>query len=280
MLLFAFIFIPLIRSYRLFYYGHDDCIRDRFPLFAVKKTDDNHNLLVPIAGFIKRDAAIKLAILSTISSSVVGGYFLRQIFVENDVYGAYHREIFQKYLKSGINVLEIGYGDGVNNDYYPKNVNLIGLDPRVKTLENAKYNEKSISFAGVVEGIAESLPFPSSSFDAVVATLVFCSVQHPEKALMEVSRVLKPGGVFISFEHILANETQPSLRFQHNQLNGLQQLLADGCHLDRQTDELFLSNVASEGQEGALFSSLQHFQYLDFSSQWPISHQFVAVLRK
>ncbi len=45
-------------------------------------------------------------------------------------------------------------------------------------------------------------------------------------------------GVFISVEHILADESDKLLRFQHENLDGLQQLLADGCHLTRKTDEL------------------------------------------
>jgi len=48
-----------------------------------------------------------------------------------------------------------------------------------------------------VTGNAEKLPFPDEAFDNAVSTLIYCSVDNPEKALSEVYRVLKPGGKMI-----------------------------------------------------------------------------------
>eukprot|EP01036_Dinobryon_divergens_P024645 gene24645-33115_t len=112
----------------------------------------------------------------------------------------------------------------------------------------------------------------SESFDIVVATLVLCSVRDPPQVLQEISRVLKKGGVFISVEHILADESDKLLRFQHENLDGLQQLLADGCHLNRKTDELFVNS--------RLFSRIEELDYANLPSQWPISRQIFSVMRK
>jgi ubiquinone/menaquinone biosynthesis C-methylase UbiE len=56
----------------------------------------------------------------------------------------------------------------------------------------------------LVPAAAERLPFPDQSFDTVVATLVFCSVEDQAAALSEVRRVLKPGGTFRFMEHVRA----------------------------------------------------------------------------
>ena len=51
----------------------------------------------------------------------------------------------------------------------------------------------------------EALPFPDAQFDSVVVTLVFCSVQDPERGLREIGRVLKPGGTLLLLEHVRAH---------------------------------------------------------------------------
>ena len=85
----------------------------------------------------------------------------------------------------------------------------------------------------VAHGVAEALPLPTSSADAVVCTLTLCSVLDPEAAVAEIRRVLKPGGSFVFVEHVLSDDA--ALRAQQLALDGLQAKLADGCHLNRQT---------------------------------------------
>jgi ubiquinone/menaquinone biosynthesis C-methylase UbiE len=60
-------------------------------------------------------------------------------------------------------------------------------------------------------------------------------VSNVLQALNEVKRVLKPGGRLLFIEHVLASQQHPVLRFTQKALDPLQQLAADGCHLDRQT---------------------------------------------
>eukprot|EP00971_Amphidinium_carterae_P171773 3405653-Amphidinium_carterae.1 len=88
-----------------------------------------------------------------------------------------------------------------------------------------------------VAGYAEKLPFEPNTFDAVVTTTVFCSVGDPEQALREVSRVLKPGGKLGYVEHVAADEGS-LLEQQQLLLDPLQVVLADNCHLHRDTDGL------------------------------------------
>lgn len=96
----------------------------------------------------------------------------------------------------------------------------------------------------LVKGSAESIPFESSSFDAVLCTLTLCSVECPEQALREVQRVLKSGGAFIFVEHVCASKA-PATRAAQTVFNPLHGLFADGCHLYRDTADL-IRNVGTQ----------------------------------
>ncbi|CAM9859196.1 unnamed protein product [Discosporangium mesarthrocarpum] len=136
-----------------------------------------------------------------------------------------------------------------------------------------------------VGGVAEALPFESGSFDAVVSTLVFCSVNDPGKALTEVSRVLRPGGKFLFVEHVWAPEDGHGLLGLHGQqefLDPLQQAVAGGCHLTRQTGDL-IRRAASEGSDvegGQLFSQLESMERVQLGTRWPCSEQVLGVAIK
>jgi ubiquinone/menaquinone biosynthesis C-methylase UbiE len=87
--------------------------------------------------------------------------------------------------------------------------------------------------AEVVQADAESLPFPDASFDAVVASLVLCSVGSQAKALAEVRRVLKPGGELRFFEHVRSHG-RCWAAFQQG-VKPVYRLISDGCEPDRST---------------------------------------------
>jgi len=102
-------------------------------------------------------------------------------------------------------VLEIGPGTGVNLKYYGKDVSWTAAEPNVfmhsRLLRAASAAEIE---AEVSTAAAEKLTYPSESFDAVVATLVLCSVRDVNAALCETFRVLRPGGRFVFIEHVAA----------------------------------------------------------------------------
>ncbi|CAM9418232.1 unnamed protein product, partial [Ectocarpus sp. 4 AP-2014] len=134
-----------------------------------------------------------------------------------------------------------------------------------------------------VGGIAEELPFESGSFDAVVSTLVFCSVRDPAAALREVSRVLRPGGKFLFVEHVHARDEGLSilgLRQQQELLDPLQQLLADGCHLTRETGQLIRDSAGESPSRNRLFSRIETIESVRIKSMWPVSEQVFGVVVK
>lgn len=132
-------------------------------------------------------------------------------------------------------VLEIGVGTGANFPFYPKGVNVIGIEPNEEMLRQAR--AKLDSTKAPVElllGQAESLPFADESFDTVLATLVLCSVHNLDKSLKELNRVLKPNGTIIVFEHIRLDDPR-WVGFFQDVFTPSWAYICDGCHLNRDT---------------------------------------------
>jgi ubiquinone/menaquinone biosynthesis C-methylase UbiE len=90
-----------------------------------------------------------------------------------------------------------------------------------------------------------------SSYDCVACTFTLCSIADVTKALFEINRVLKPGGIFVFLEHGLSDT--PKIQAWQHRLNPLQNIIGDGCHLNRDMDQLV---------RGAAFEmkSLKRFQ--------------------
>ena len=87
----------------------------------------------------------------------------------------------------------------------------------------------------VVDGNAEYLPVEDASVDAAVTSLVLCSVGDPTKALMEIHRVLRPGGELRFYEHVLASD--PGLARVQRLADPFWKRFAGGCRLTRNTLE-------------------------------------------
>src|SRR5262249_2598870 len=110
-------------------------------------------------------------------------------------------------LLSGLagTVVEIGPGTGANLRYYPADIRWIGFEPNpymhpALLKEAQRLNMKiELHNAGT-----ESMEFADGSADVVVSTLVLCTVTDPAQCLVEIRRILKPGGKFIFVEHVAA----------------------------------------------------------------------------
>lgn len=147
-------------------------------------------------------------------------------------------------------VLEIGLGTGKTLPHYGPNVeSLVALEPRIGMTPSLRERLSGASFpVEVVEAAGESIPFRDESFDAVVISMVLCSVDLPSQVLAEVSRVLRPGGRFHFLEHV-ASEKPSYLKWQHR-LNGLQRIIGCGCNLNRRTvDEVQTAGLIIEEME-------------------------------
>ena len=133
-------------------------------------------------------------------------------------------------------VLEIGTGTGINLTYYPDSVTRLILsepDRHMRAQLHKKLIDLPIKYE-VVDNPAEALPFPDGQFDAVVSTLVLCSVHHPEQALSEFFRVLKPDGKLALIEHVTAPDQTNTLKWQ-KRIEPFWKRCAGNCHLTRNT---------------------------------------------
>lgn len=134
-------------------------------------------------------------------------------------------------------VLEIGGGTGANLRYYPWDVRLTVVEPNPEMARRLRAKAARLErTVKIVVQDGERLPFPDSSFDAVVTSLVMCSVDSPEQVLAGVQRVLRPGGTFHFYEHVAAEEA--GLRRWQSRLNVVWTPLTGGCRLDRPTESL------------------------------------------
>ena len=128
-------------------------------------------------------------------------------------------------------VLEIGYGSGLNQPHLPPAVTGIwAVEPSATALELSRGRREASIVPVVVAGDdAQSLPFPEHRFDAALCTWVLCGIPDPGAALAEVARVLKPGAVLHFVEHGLAPEPRV-VRWQRrgNRINRA----ISGCVLD------------------------------------------------
>lgn len=130
-------------------------------------------------------------------------------------------------------VLEIGFGSGLNLPYYPTDVRkLTAVDANTGTLALAsrQLEQSAIEVEHFVLS-SERLPMADASFDSVVSTFTLCSIADVASALREVRRVLRPGGRYFFLEHGLSSEPNVA-RWQHR-CSPVTRWLGEGCHLDR-----------------------------------------------
>lgn len=134
-------------------------------------------------------------------------------------------------------VLEIGAGTGANFPHYPAEAQVWAVEPSGPMLTRARRRIPSGQSIKLIQAGIEDieLDFPPGHFDAIVCTLVLCTVPDPAGALARCRQWLRPGGELRVLEHIRSPHSRRA-RWQ-DRLTPAWRCLADGCHLNRPTDQ-------------------------------------------
>ena len=131
-------------------------------------------------------------------------------------------------------LLMIGVGPGTDLMFLPPAVTAVAAVEPVATfrrMASALASRHGIA-ADIVDGVAESIPFPDNSFDSVHVALVLCSVDDVGATLGEIRRVLAPAGRLVVLEHVRGDGAMG--RFQ-DLIAKPWSWLASGCHPNRRT---------------------------------------------
>lgn len=132
-------------------------------------------------------------------------------------------------------VVEVGCGNGMNFAHYPRSVDeVIAVEPEPYLRGVAEGNARTAPVPViVVDGTADHLPLEGASCDAVVFSLVLCSVADQAAALAEAKRVLRPGGEVRFYEHVIG--ASPRMARAQRAVDPVWPRLFGGCHCNRDT---------------------------------------------
>jgi len=104
-------------------------------------------------------------------------------------------------------ILDAGVGTGRNMTFYPADAQITGIDLSPAMLARAEMRRKNLNIkAELVEGDITGTNFPDKSFDAIVATFLFCvlDAKHQLPALRELARICHPNGEIHILEYAIS----------------------------------------------------------------------------
>jgi ubiquinone/menaquinone biosynthesis C-methylase UbiE len=147
-------------------------------------------------------------------------------------YGDLKRRLFAELPDT---VVELGAGTGANFRYFRRGTTVITPEPNVHMhpalIRKGRQHGLEVDIRSIG---AERLELDDASVDAVVCSLVLCTVADPEAALREVRRVLRPGGRFLCIEHVAAPPETLVGRIQRWVFRPWRWFF-EGCHTHRET---------------------------------------------
>jgi ubiquinone/menaquinone biosynthesis C-methylase UbiE len=186
--------------------------------------------------------------------------------------GAAHRRRMLADLTG--DVVEVGAGSGITFRHYPRTVRrVLAMEPEQHLRAMATRAAKDTALPiEVVDGLAEHVPVPDATFDAVVAAGLLCSVPDPARTLAEFARVLRPGGELRFYEHVVS---------EHGVAADLQRAtdalvwprLFAGCHTSRDT-------AGSIRNAGFAFVWVERFSFHPTLVSIPVAPRILGSARK
>jgi len=132
-------------------------------------------------------------------------------------------------------VLEVGAGTGTNFEFYPASVTeVVAIEPEQRLAVLARQEADRVSVAVTVSTDTVERYGSGEPFDAVVCSLVLCSVQDPDSVLRQLFSTLRPGGELRYLEHVAS--TGLRARMQRLADATVWPRLLGNCHTHRHTE--------------------------------------------
>ena len=133
-------------------------------------------------------------------------------------------------------VLEVGAGTGTNFELYPDTVTeVVAVEPERRLAELAQQAAAAASVPVTVSTDTVEQFSDGEPFDAVVCSLVLCSVDEPDRVVRQLLSVLKPGGELRYLEHVASSGARE--RLQKLADATLWPRIAGNCHTHRHTEQ-------------------------------------------
>lgn len=130
-------------------------------------------------------------------------------------------------------VVELGSGVGANLRYLEPGSTLVAVEPNVHMHQRLRLAaERRGVHLDLRDRVAEHTGLPDGSVEAVISSLVLCTVRDPGAVLAEVRRILRPGGTFRFVEHVAAAAGTPT-RFLQRALRRPWAWTFEGCSCER-----------------------------------------------
>src|SRR6266404_4430631 len=136
-------------------------------------------------------------------------------------------------------VLEIGFGTGLNLPCYPPQVTRLTAIDSERMLPGRVADRIARAHMPVERLKLDAggrLPFEEESFDGVVTTFTLCSIADVAAALAEIRRVLKPAGAYVFLEHGRSDDAR--IARSQDRFNPITKLIGCGCNMNRSIDKL------------------------------------------
>lgn len=148
----------------------------------------------------------------------------------------------RKTLLSGLqgNILDVGAGTGANFQYFSGDAHVLAIEPSLDMLKQAEEKKKDKQNIRLLQASVETCYtdklIQNDSMDAIVCTLVLCTIPNPQKVLYHFHKWLKPDGVLIVMEHIRSHSAWKGK--MQDLVMPLWKVIGKGCHLNRKTDQM------------------------------------------
>jgi len=163
---------------------------------------------------------------------------LTEVFLNNKVLNKERKKVLSVVRGQ---VLEVGFGSGLNLRFYPNEVeSLVAVDPSEAAISLAKKRVVEVDYpVRLLYGTCETVDIPLASFDFIVTTWVLCMVENPQSTLKTMRKFLKPTGKYVFLEHGYSKSS--FTRKIQDCCNPFSRKLLGGCNINRPIDTLIES---------------------------------------